>query len=329
MVQRNRAYDIAKGAGIILVVFGHALIGVKKLLSDTAIDQWLLSWMYTFHMPLFFAISGVFSASLVKAAWPQFFKRTFFRIIYPYFLWSAILLTVHFFMSDFTNTVVLRLNYKSIFYNPPALMWFLYVLFFAYLVRKLTAPLAARARLAIAVLLFVMGCAELDIPKSGWLAYIGFFLLASELSPARMLQLAAHPITLIGSGAVFAATGVYAFTQSSNNEILFPAFSSVYIPAAFAGTALLLAVSALMDNDREAMFPHALAFIGERTMPIYVTHIFFTAGLRILLVRLGYQNGPVIVAAATVLGVAAPMMMYAAAERLKVTRLIGWKWKGA
>lgn len=41
-------YDVIKGVGIILMVIGHTCV------------QPLYNWIYCFHMPLFFIISGLF-----------------------------------------------------------------------------------------------------------------------------------------------------------------------------------------------------------------------------------------------------------------------------
>ena len=45
--QRQAWIDVLKGVGMILVVIGHT--SEKNVLND---------WVYTFHMPLFFALSG-------------------------------------------------------------------------------------------------------------------------------------------------------------------------------------------------------------------------------------------------------------------------------
>lgn len=45
---RDRSIDAAKGIAIILVVLGHVCTGIP----------WLVKWIYSFHMPLFFMISG-------------------------------------------------------------------------------------------------------------------------------------------------------------------------------------------------------------------------------------------------------------------------------
>ena len=45
--------DIAKGIGILLVVFGHLTVGKQNVYS----------FIYSFHMPLFFLLSGLFSSN--------------------------------------------------------------------------------------------------------------------------------------------------------------------------------------------------------------------------------------------------------------------------
>ena len=40
--------DIAKGIGMILVVYGH-----------TSIPKFLSNWIWSFHMPMFFIIAGM------------------------------------------------------------------------------------------------------------------------------------------------------------------------------------------------------------------------------------------------------------------------------
>jgi fucose 4-O-acetylase-like acetyltransferase len=53
MNTRLQHTDIAKGIGILLVVFGHNSIVVDE-------KRELFNVMYSFHMPLFFFLSGLF-----------------------------------------------------------------------------------------------------------------------------------------------------------------------------------------------------------------------------------------------------------------------------
>ena len=65
--QQNKKYyneiTIAKGIGILLVVLGHALkqTGVSNVPGNA-----LISIIYSFHMPLFFVLSGFVSVKILQ-----------------------------------------------------------------------------------------------------------------------------------------------------------------------------------------------------------------------------------------------------------------------
>lgn len=86
MIQQHRIdwLDICKGLGIILVVLGHA-----PLPSD------IKAFIYSFHMPLFFFLSGFVFSTKKYYNFFDFFKNRFSRLIIPYFLLSAILTIVY------------------------------------------------------------------------------------------------------------------------------------------------------------------------------------------------------------------------------------------
>ena len=77
--KRDIAIDIAKGLGIVLVVLGHtvAVWGGKH--------ETLHRFIYSFHMPLFFAVSGVFIST--NRSFTNFIKIKFTRFVIPFFFW--------------------------------------------------------------------------------------------------------------------------------------------------------------------------------------------------------------------------------------------------
>jgi fucose 4-O-acetylase-like acetyltransferase len=62
--------DVARGVGILLVVLGHLETGLVK------------SCIYTFHMPLFFILSG--NMHKVSARYAEYFRRRSIRLLVPY-----------------------------------------------------------------------------------------------------------------------------------------------------------------------------------------------------------------------------------------------------
>ncbi|MEI6430434.1 MAG: acyltransferase family protein [Pseudanabaena sp. ELA607] len=90
--------DYAKGIGIFLVVLGHVIRGLYDSANLATPGQFAAidSWIYSFHMPLFFFLSGLFSYSANRKSIKDFFADKFRNIIYPYLIWSVITARAYF-----------------------------------------------------------------------------------------------------------------------------------------------------------------------------------------------------------------------------------------
>jgi fucose 4-O-acetylase-like acetyltransferase len=71
--------DIARGWAMILVVLAHTHIPAK-----------LSSYIYSFHVPLFFILSGFLLHDRLDKPWPEFIKSKFTSLVIPYFFFSFI-----------------------------------------------------------------------------------------------------------------------------------------------------------------------------------------------------------------------------------------------
>jgi len=79
-MMRLRYLDLAKGFGILLVVLGHA----------TFVNERILTWVFSFHMPLFFIISGMLITHSQTASQPMHtvLKKRLKSILIPYLVFS-------------------------------------------------------------------------------------------------------------------------------------------------------------------------------------------------------------------------------------------------
>lgn len=107
MKEQNRikAFDTAKGVGILGVIIGHHVL----CMSD---DQyrWLTDWFWSFHMPMFFIISGYFiNPCSVKESLIKGIRQ----LIIPYYI------TV--FLSVFVCIFILSKN--GVYDGPPIFKW--------------------------------------------------------------------------------------------------------------------------------------------------------------------------------------------------------------
>lgn len=76
--KRDVTIDIAKGIGIYLVCLGH-----------TTSNEVVLKWLYSFHMPLFFFLSGIFHSQTEK--YLEFFKKKVRALLVPYLFFATTL----------------------------------------------------------------------------------------------------------------------------------------------------------------------------------------------------------------------------------------------
>ncbi len=124
--------DYAKGIGILLVVLGHVLTdylthGIK--LTDSAYK--LLVFIYSFHMPLFFFLSGLFAQKWFLKS--NAINSKIKLLVYPYVVWSLIQGSITiFFASEVNNRLTWHSLFTKILFDPYLHLWFIYYLFFCF-----------------------------------------------------------------------------------------------------------------------------------------------------------------------------------------------------
>lgn len=80
-LQRIKWIDLTKGVAIFLMVCGHT--GIPSLISN---------WIWSFHMPLFFIISGMLFCPTKYTNIQKFIHRRIQTLIIPYITFSIIVL---------------------------------------------------------------------------------------------------------------------------------------------------------------------------------------------------------------------------------------------
>src|SRR5215831_11320964 len=134
-LKKSRLYwvDYLKGIAIILVVYRHSLLGIQSsgIIAPAYLENANMIF-YSFRMPLFFMLSGIFiSRSLAKRSVKEFIASKFETLLYPYFVWVFIQVTLQIILSGFTNSNRGLIDYTYIVYQPRNLdqFWYLPALF--------------------------------------------------------------------------------------------------------------------------------------------------------------------------------------------------------
>lgn len=127
--ERNNYIDFVKGLLMILVIAGHA---IQYILSENEEERYfnniLFKIIYTFHMPLFIAVSGYFTFySLQKASIVSFIKNRIKYLLIPMIVWCIFISISNFIFSDYKSVFLLGKSFIAAFIFQ---YWFLWAILF-------------------------------------------------------------------------------------------------------------------------------------------------------------------------------------------------------
>lgn len=312
-VARVEWVDTARGIGIFLVVFAHALGGLS-LYSEPG-PRALHDRIYTFHMPLFFALSGLFAARLARRTWADVLSDRFRGLVYPYLIWCTLQTAVQVVLAGSTNNPATLSDLLHIPIQPMMQFWFLYALLLVSLVyvalTKLGLPTWAVLLVALAVRFAPdFGAAALWAP----LGQLKFHLVHFVLGVAAGPYLASVRVPR-GSALI---AGVVSFGLLS---VLVSRFWPNPSQALALGAAILGSIATcLLAIGLERHTPFLKTW-GALSLQIYVAHTLSSAGIRIALGRiLGIQNPWIHLLGGTLAGIGLPLLL------VEICRRVGFEY---
>lgn len=130
MKERYEELDIMKGIGIILVYLGHSFNLCE--LEWNKEFEYLYGTIYSFHMPLFFFISGLLSNKDKKLELKKFYIGKVKRLLIPYLFINLID-----FFSRMMFPKVVNSNFsglKEVLFYGTKISWFVYTLFIIFMI---------------------------------------------------------------------------------------------------------------------------------------------------------------------------------------------------
>jgi fucose 4-O-acetylase-like acetyltransferase len=291
---RVEAIDYAKGIGILLVVVAHVWRGLDAriflpaaLRTNGPIDR----WVYGFHMPLFFAVSGLFLYRSAGKPARAYLAEKGAALLWPYLLWSAI----YWALASFTGGE--RLSpaafAAALVDHPIGHLWFLWVLLLVAIVilalRKLFLPawgvlvvaiafryLAVMPQYAIHLKIARAIHLPIEAPLFEFAMFFPYVAGAAAIAGPLLKALQRWPLSTWVALMVAGAAIVTYETRSGNADAqMFNPVSGV------AGTIMVLGVARVLEHLGVA----SIRFVGQRSLEIYLVHILAAAAVRVALLK--------------------------------------------
>ena len=314
-MERNVLVDRLKGYACFLVLFGHVIrgirtagIGVPRFFEGTELFIW------SFHVSLFLFLSGV--VYRLTGEWRSkktklgFLLHKLLCLGIPYVFFSAVYVTLNCF-ADGANIKSSLSDILFIWKTPVAQYWFLYVLFFLFFIWTALSGILKNWQITLLALAVgygvpllggTLGCFEIVFYSSlafGVGTFVGFDKLAKPKTCVKWFVILLH----LTVGVVLVLLDMIELPMVKELMLLLGIYASV------------LLVSMLQKLKPVSKF---LDFMSRYSFQIYLLHTIFTAGVRIILLRVNVTAWWIHVIAGTALGIAFPVLAAVAAKKIKI-----------
>jgi fucose 4-O-acetylase-like acetyltransferase len=315
--------DAAKGLGILLVVVGHVIGGMHDagmLSADDALVT-LNYFIYVFHMPLFFLLSGLFVPRRVEANPRQFLVGSVRRLVVPYFLWSVIQLGVIHLAGNAVNkpTPLEAGRLVALLWQPTSQYWYLHALVLMHVAAALFYRRLGESGLFLGALVALGVKGLFDPPEvlANFCRFFAFYATGVALG-ARIQRKELHEISF---GFTVCAAVCWLMLAQAALRRGAGYWDVAAAPAAALGTIAWLGLS------QRAQVRHAavLRYLGRHSMPIFLAHVIFSAGARVTFAELApWGHGLPLFVLAVACGVVGPVFVYEVAKRVRLANVMGF-----
>jgi fucose 4-O-acetylase-like acetyltransferase len=329
--------DYVRGICIILVCYRHCFEGLKESSLPTQEHPFLEILnvcFYSFRMPLFFIVSGLFvTSSLFKKGLKKYIGNRFNIIFYPLLIWGSIQITLQLLLRDYVNAKPALTDYINLIIFPRnpnnnQQFWYLNTLFFVgtfYAFFKVAFKFKLWQQVVLSVLLYVIA--------SYWSYNDITFYIFSDVF---------HHYIYFCLGNVFSA---YILNKENQDKFVTPKwlwpsvlmFISVqtiftivnirhaednfinhkmpwgYLLISLAGCAFVIQLGFVLQQSGVLKW---LRVLGYHSLYIYLMHLMIIAAVRIFILKvLGIESVYLILSVAMVAGVLLPIIFYNVAMR--------------
>lgn len=315
--------DIAKGGSIVCVAVFHATLYLKANGLEPKFAAAVNDLLTPIRMPMFFTISGILGAGVLKRDWRSLFAKQIWTFVYLFALWSLIRWLYFRHIQD--NVIVktegdtLR-ELATMWITPASGLWFIWALAIFFLIGRLFAgaqSLAIGISLALATMTFAGVIQPGNFVHRNVLVYLPFFLCGLYYGKPIISNVSKRPV-VIGITAAIA----FLILKLSLLPLLGGGLD-------YGAAAILLSVSGLLLGCTVAialaqLWPkhNPIAYIGRNTLPIYVTHVLLISAFSALIARSLPHNAGV--AHAGVLFLIAISLTIPLALRAGANRMRAW-----
>lgn len=286
IIKRDKLTDLLKGYACFLVVLGHVIMGIRKAGINITFGVFELEeFIWTFHVALFMFLSGyvynITDGWKSKNTRIKFIVHKLINLGIPYLVFSIIYILINSLISS-SNTQMHVRDILFLWKEPVAQYWFLYALFILFFIWTIMSKFLSNLQITISILIIGMlgnycnisfGIFDSAISMAlpfGIGTCLNKFYIDKKSTKEKLILITIHIIVTL----VIITNGVENYFVDKLDCML----------GIFASIAL---ISILQKNK---IIEKILEKINKKSFPIYLLHTIFSAGIRIVLIKIGIEN---------------------------------------
>lgn len=313
-MERNVLVDRLRGYACFLVLFGHVIRGIRTAgISMPQFFEGMELVIWSFHVALFLFLSGV--VYRMGGGWKSHGTRhgfVFHKLLglgIPYVTFSIVYIAINSLVSE-ANTQSSISDILLIWKTPVAQYWYLYALFFLFCIWVALSGILKNWQITVLTLIIAygvpllggsLGCFDIVFYSSlafGVGTFVGFHRLSAPKPWLKWLIVLLHLIASV----VCVLLHIIELPWVKEGMLLFGIYASV------------LLISMIQACKPIARF---LDFMNRYSFQIYLLHTIFTAGSRIILLRLHITQWWIHVPVGTVFGIVFSVLAAIIAKKVR------------
>ena len=274
---RYNFLDIAKGIGILFVVIGHT--GIPLLLSK---------WIWSFHMPLFFFISGIL---FDKSRYPNLLlllKRRIRTLIIPYLFFTIFVFS----LAVIIKSSLIDTSYSQLYLGWDSIaLWFLPILFLTEIFFYITIHFLRYRKYLFRVILvfsfigYILYKLKIHYPFKFEVVFIALFFYGIGYLYGNSIILyfktKSFRIKLFYLILLFSITLFVSIILDIRLDLAFNVLGNylISIPLALLGVIYIIFFSTFIYDYNIKVLNNILLYLGRNTLVILSLHQIITVGL--------------------------------------------------
>lgn len=280
-MKRYNELDLMKGIGIILV-YGHSFN--LKGLENLFLFSYIHSTIYSFHMPLFFLISG-FLLSTIKISgggWTSYYCNKIKRLLIPYFFINLVDFIPRTLFPNLVNSKFGGI--KEVLFYGTKISWFIYTLFIIFMIFPFLEKyiLSKDKYYLFGLFLFFINYLKIFnnievLSLNLLIQYIFYFYIGYNIHSiynSKLKKILENDILFLGFSMIFFCFSYKYYMINFFNKVLF----------ALLGILIVFYVS--QKIKKEGMVYEFLKFYGVNSLAFYLVEGFITVVYRVILFKI-------------------------------------------